>query len=245
MSENPTQAVEIRRIRRMLRETARMAKEASLTQALAKGVRTSVAQYNHIVQHLEKLEAVPTGFFPPLPDDAAFDDVGVASAQLASYLQEDEEEQPRAPHGPGHGNGNVHVNIGGLRDLKDLKELKELGQIIREQLPDWMRGKMPANPFTPPHPGPPPPGAPHPHEAGPSTLTDLESRLAEVGSKLQTVAEQLRRGDLSDEQRASLADQLSRLGQEQARLAREHAATRAEVEAPPEPPRPPFAARGF
>lgn len=232
MSENPNQAVEIRRIRRMLRETARMAKEASLTQTLERGARTSVVQYNHVVQHLEKLGAVPPGFFPPLPEDAAFDAVGVSAAQLAGYLEEDEEVQPRGPHGhgSGSGNGNVHVNIGGLKDLKDLKELKELGQIIREQLPEWMRGKMPP---------PPPPGAPHPHE-GPGGLSDLESRLAEVGAKLQMVAEQLRRGDLSDEERASLADQLSRLGQEQARLAREHAAGRPGIPTPPEPPRPPF-----
>jgi hypothetical protein len=47
-----------------------------------------------------------------------------------------------------------------------------------------------------------------------------------VGMKLQAVAEQLRRGDLSDEQRASLAEQLSRLGEEQARLARQHAVLR-------------------
>ena len=234
MSENPTQAAEVRRIRRMLLETARMAKEASLTRSLEKGARTSVLQYNHVLQHLEKLGALPAGFFAPLPEDATLDDVGIASAQVASYLQEEDEERPRERHHGHH--GNVNVSIGGLRDLKELKELKELGQIIREQLPDWMRGRVPE----PPAP-PPPPYAPHAADAGPTHLSELESRLAEVGAKLQTVAEQLRRGDLTDTQRAELADQLSRLGQEQARLAREHAAARTHTPpTPPEPPRPPF-----
>ena len=219
----------------MLLETARMAKEASLTRSLEKGGRTSVLQYNHVLQHLEKLGALPAGFFALLPEDATLDDVGIASAQVASYLQEDEEERPRDRQ-HGHHSGNVNVSIGGLRDLKELKELKELGQIIREQLPEWMRGRMPE----PPNP-PPPPHAPHPPhapEGGTTHLSELESRLAEVGAKLQTVAEQLRRGDLTDSQRAELADQLSRLGQEQARLAREHATARSY--SPPEPPRPPF-----
>lgn len=236
MSENPTQAAEVRRIRRMLLETARMAKEASLTRSLEKGARTSVLQYNHVLQHLEKLGAVPAGFFAALPEDATLDDVGIASAQVASYLEDDEDERPRERQ-HGHHSGNVNVSIGGLRDLKELKELKELGQIIREQLPDWMRGRMPEASAPPPPHAPQPPNA---AEAGTTHLSELESRLAEVGAKLQTVAEQLRRGDLTDTQRAELADQLSRLGQEQARLAREHATTRTPTPPTPEPPRPPF-----
>ncbi len=233
MRENPTQAAELRRIRRLLRETARMAKEASLTRTLEKGARTSVVQYNHIVQHLERLQAIPPGFFAPLPEDATFDDVGVAAAQLASYLHEEDEERPRSPFSGGN-NGNVHINVGGLRELKDLKELKELGQVIREQLPEWLRGKV-----SPAAEAPAASAAP-PAEAPASGLSELESRLAEVGAKLQAVAEQLRRGDLTDFQRADLAEQLSRLGQEQARLVREHAGVPGMPPTPPEPPRPPF-----
>ena len=108
----------------------------------------------------------------------------------------------------------MHINVG---SLKELDELKNIGQIIREHMPEWLRGKVPGSAEA---------------EAEPGSMSEVESRLAEVGAKLQAVAEQLRRGDLSDEQRAELAEQLSQLGQEQARLARQHAMLRERETAP-------------
>jgi hypothetical protein len=212
MAENDAARSETQRIRRLLRTIARLAKDASLTGTLEKGAGTAARQYNQVLQHLEQTGAVPAGFFPALCEDASFDDIGVAAAQLAGYLEGDEEsgrgEPPRTI-----GSNNVNISLGGVKDLKDLKEL---GQVIREHMPDWLRSRVPGR-------------HEEAEEGGPvnaTSLTEIESRLAEVGAKLQAVAEQLRRGDLSDGQRAELAEQLSRLGQEQARLARRHAMLR-------------------
>ena len=205
MSERSDTNREVRPLRRKLREIVKLAREASLTGSLQGGARSSVLQYNRVIAHLERIEALPPGLFPPLPEDTGFDEVGVAAAQLAGFLREDEEdEEPRTR--AARGNHNVHINFGG----KDASELRELGQVIREHLPEWLRGKVPQAAAQAPE----------------ASLTEIESRLAEVGAKLQAVAEQLRRGDLSDAQRAELAEQLSRLGHEQARLARRHAELR-------------------
>lgn len=193
----------------MLQEMHRMAKDASLTGSLKEGARASAQQYNVTLNHLEKLDAVPDGLFPRLSEGATFDEVGVAAAQLAGYLESYETEAHPEPRVSG--SHNVVIGLGNLREMK---ELKELGQYIRNHMPEWLKEKM---------------GRPS-EEKGPTNLSEIESRLAEVGAKLQAVAEQLRRGDLSDVQRADLAEELSKLGQEQARLAREHAMLREEQE---------------
>jgi hypothetical protein len=255
MSEND-QAREVRRIRRMLRGMAKLAKDASLTGSLQDGVAASVQQYNLLLGRLEQLRVTPPGMFAPLRENAGFDEVGVAAALLSAYIEEDECEA-REGHGIGH--GNVVIGLGGLRQLE---ELKDLGRIIRQNLPDWLREKVErtaeaeaekatreamreaareaekatvagmregereaekATAGAMQEVG----GWAGPNREGRAArLTEVESRTAEVGAKLQAVAEQLRRDELSFEQRAELAEQLSRLGQEQARLAREHARLR-------------------
>jgi molybdenum-dependent DNA-binding transcriptional regulator ModE len=216
MSENGTQNKEIRRIRRLLQKTAEMAEGASLTGSLKQGGRAAALQYNRALQHLEQLGEIPTELFAPLPEDASLDEVGVAANQLAGYLEDEEEgSSPATAGGESHGShNNVFIGLGGL---KELEQLKGLGQAIRDQMPDWIKNKMGGE-------------VEQPEENG-ATLTEVESRLVEVGARLQTVAEQLRRGDLTDGQRAELAEQLSRLGQEQAQLARRHAALRQGQEA--------------
>jgi hypothetical protein len=220
MSEERPGNGEIRRMRRLLREMEKIAKESSLTGAFEKGARSCGQQFNGILAHLERTGAVPAGIFSPLGEDATFDEVGVAAALLAGSLDEEEDvEAGRGRRGrrggPEFGNGNV-ISITGLGGLAELKELKELGRVIRDRMPEWFKGE----------------GTVETEEqaagegAAPNGLTEIESRLAEVGAKLQAVAEQLRRGDLGDEPRAELAEQLSRLGQEQARLARRHAMLR-------------------
>jgi len=158
------------------------------------------------VRYLESAGALPGGLFPPLPEEATFDEVGVAAAQLAGYLEEepgdDVESSPRT-------GGNVIIGLGGL---KAFKELKEFGQQIRDHLPEWLESKMGRKDDDP--------------EKVAAHLTEIEQQLVEVGGKLQTAAEQLRRGDLSDEQRAELAEELASHGREQAKLAREHATLR-------------------
>lgn len=90
------------------------------------------------------------------------DEVGLASAQLAEYLREGlpEAEQARETAGRAMGHGNIVLNIGGLG---------EIGEMIRENLPEWMRGKRGPRESAPgsaertepgaaPPPPPPPPG---------------------------------------------------------------------------------------
>ena len=215
MSENGAQNKEIRRIRRLLIKTAEMAEGASLTGSLKQGGRAAVQQYNRALQYLEQVGEVPAGLFSQLPEDASLDEAGIAAMQLAGYLEDADEEgggeaSSSAKSGEHHGSyNNVFIGFGGL---KELEQLKELGKTMRDQLPDWIKNKIG--------------GQEEQSEENGATLTEVESRLVEVGARLQTVAEQLRRGDLTDGQRAELAEQLSRLGQEQARLARRHAALR-------------------
>src|SRR5262249_12927520 len=156
--------------------------------------RSCVQQFNAILAHLERTGAVPEGLFSPLAEDATFDEVGVAAALLSGGLEEEEEEdRGRRRRGAEFGNGNV-ISITGLGGLAELKELKELGRMIRDQMPEWLRAKVSVETEE----------EVTAETAGPNGLTEIESRLAEVGAKLQAVAEQLRRGDLSDEQRAEL-----------------------------------------
>jgi hypothetical protein len=213
MSENHT-TTEVRKIRNMLRETVRMAKDASMTGSLEDGRKSSARHYNSAVRHLESLDAIPSGLFPSLAEDASFDEVGVAAAQLGSYLVDDDDtaETPKVT-----GSHNVFIGWG---NLKEMKELKEFGQYIRDHMPDWLKGKAKAK---------------ESEGDGGVVITDVESRLTEVDAKVQTVAEQLRRSDLSDEQHADLAEELGQLVQKQARLARERATLRdkQEKEQPP------------
>ncbi|HEY3282273.1 MAG TPA: hypothetical protein VGN26_08380 [Armatimonadota bacterium] len=217
MGENGKRKTETSRLRRLLKETARMAEHASLTEALPNAAKGAVQQYNSVLTYLENSEELPPGLFAHLDGDASFDSVGLASAQLAAYLDDDEPEREKAAKVSGD---RVNVHIGNLSGLKDLQGL---GEIIREHLPEWLKSQTSS-------------GDPKQEEAtAPEaiSLSEVESRLAEVGARLQAAAEQLRRGDLSDDERASLADQLSQFGQEQARLARQHAMLRNKAEGAP------------
>lgn len=127
---------ELRRIVRMLEKTASMAEHASLTGSMAGGKEVAVRSYNSVVEHLASNGEVPTGLFPPLPADANLDSAGIASAQLAEYLRAGlpDTEQQGAPGEANMklGDGNVFFNIGGLGDV---------GELIREHLPEWLKGK--------------------------------------------------------------------------------------------------------
>jgi hypothetical protein len=126
---------EVRRVVRMLERTVKMAEGASLTGAMSGGKEFAVRSYNATVQHLTNAGEVPPGLFASLPEDANLDSVGLASAQLAEYLRAglpEPEEGGRGQAGAKLGDGNVFFNIGGLGDIGDL---------VREHLPEWLRGK--------------------------------------------------------------------------------------------------------
>jgi hypothetical protein len=127
---NPTQT-EIRRLHRLLRQIARLAEHASMTGSLSDGARSAVKQYNAVCQRLERLGISPGELFPPLnEEETSFDELGVASALLASYLEE-EIENPTPPPPPG-GPVIVHSPKQGKDDLR------ELGELIREHLPELL-----------------------------------------------------------------------------------------------------------
>ncbi len=151
-------AAEVRRLRRLLKDIAELAQNASLTGSLQGGARTAVRRYNQVVLRLEQLGLASPGLFAPLPDDVSFDEIGVEATLLAGYLKEDE-----APTGAGHPSHGSHnqsapfINIvGPLGGMEGLNDLKDLGRVIRESLPEWLRSHAPPAPPTPPTPPTPP-----------------------------------------------------------------------------------------
>lgn len=123
---------EIRRIRRLLRETVRLAEHASLTGSLDKGSRIAIRQYNHIREHLQDIGAIPEDLFQALDEDeATFDELGIVCGMLEGYLVEDDEIL-------NEGKGPTKVQVG-MVGLKELEDLKEIGKVIRESLPDFLR----------------------------------------------------------------------------------------------------------
>jgi len=136
MTQEANNHAELRRVVRMLERTVKMAEGASLTGAMSGGREFAVRSYNSTVEHLTNTGEVPPGLFPPLPEDANLDAVGIASAQLAEYLSAGlPDAEPQAGGGPAGrilGDGNVFFNIGGLG---------EIGELVREHLPEWLRGR--------------------------------------------------------------------------------------------------------
>jgi hypothetical protein len=118
-------ATEVRRLRRLLKDIAELAQNASLTGSLQGGARTAARRYNQVVARLEQLGVASPGLFAPLAENVSFDEIGVEATLLAGYLKEDE-----APVHPGHASHNQHapfINIvgplGGMEGLGDLKDL--------------------------------------------------------------------------------------------------------------------------
>lgn len=178
-SEQQDKATEVRRLRRLLKDIADLAQNASLTGSLQGGARTATRRYNTVVERLDTLGVTSPGLFTTLADDAPFDEIGVEATLLAGYLKEDE-----APAGAGNASGNnaPFINIGGdLGSLKGLGELKDLGKMIRESLPEWMRKEDAAPaaeataPTPPTPPVPPTPPTPPTGRAGdvPQPMPDL------------------------------------------------------------------------
>jgi len=127
-----TQAEEVR-IQRLLARIAELAEQASLTGGLEQGATTSVQHYNAALQRLQQLGVVPSDLFAPLAADSSFDAVGVASALLASYLDNDEGGTNGSGASNRHGhNYNVVRNVGS--DLSGA-ELRDLRDLLRQYLP--------------------------------------------------------------------------------------------------------------
>src|SRR5690242_2797558 len=134
MTQEVNNHTELRRVVRMLERTVKMAEGASLTGAMSGGREFAVRSYNATVEHLTNTGEVPPGLFAPLPEDANLDAVGIASAQLAEYLGAGLPEQAdsKGKGGPIIGGDGVVISLGGLG---------EIGELVRDHLPEWLRGR--------------------------------------------------------------------------------------------------------
>ena len=196
---NAMHHTEVRRIRGILREITGFAEHASMTGALRGGGKQAVRQYNAIVAHLRGTNAFPPYLLVELEEDASLDDAGVAARMLSGYLKADE-EPPRPPHPPHPPDAPFAI-----ANLREVQELKEIGQRIREQLPDWLKGRIAE-------------GERQGRPARETAVAELETRLDQIGNELEEITRQLREGDLNEERRAEMANRLSELSREQARL---------------------------
>ena len=176
--------MDLRKIRRLLRETTRLAERASMTGSLQGGGRIAIRQYNAIRNHLQDTGVIPEDLFQELDEDESnFDELGVVTGMLESYLEDEEETGPEsegnqgpedreARRGKRHAFGfGAWLGPDGARFWNDpnaLRELQQMGEELREHLPellkmrDFMRGGGPVPP-TPPTPPtvPTPPTPPH------------------------------------------------------------------------------------
>ncbi len=205
---------EIRRIFNALEEIAKLAEHASLTGALDKGTQRCVQQYNALLDQLEDLGAIAKGLFPPLSEKATMDEVGVASKQLAAYLQEDVKEEA-GPTKQVHGGGNIILNIGGKGI--GTADLGEIGKFIREHLPNWLKGEEKEEKKE---------EASTSKESKEVLLNKLEGRIAELGERLQTLAEQMEKGSLDPATMKKLGNEMKKLGKQQIELIHQHALIR-------------------
>lgn len=83
----------------LLVEIKRRAVDASLTGALRKGAPTMAATYNKCLAALKaKGDSTVEQFFLELTTDAGIDDIGIAAALLASYLQPVKRRRGLHPH---------------------------------------------------------------------------------------------------------------------------------------------------
>src|SRR5690349_18315424 len=130
-TNNPT---ELRRIIPMLERTVNMAEGAALTGAMSGGREFAVRSYHSTGEHPTNTGEAPPRLFAPLPEDANLDAVGIASAQLAEYLSAGLPEQAdsKGKAGPIIGGDGVVISLGGLGDI---------GELVREHLPEWLRGR--------------------------------------------------------------------------------------------------------
>ena len=138
----------VRRLRRLLREMFKLAEYASMTGALAEGAVELAGRYNAILQRLTALEIPTDGMFPPLPEDASIDRIGIACKLLSGYLDEEDNsnEDAQGSHsGP-------RVIIGNMHGMEELEKLKDIGRVIRENIAEAFGNAKPsAGASSPPH----------------------------------------------------------------------------------------------
>lgn len=229
---------------KLLKEIGEMAEECSLTGALAGGASQAVTRYNAILGHLVANEKLPDGLFRPLPDDAAWAQLGVESRMLAAYLADDKGKSASRLGT----DASVLVRLAPFVDSKDLAELvheyaregvtidpgiltalapfldsSALGGLIRSHignLKNVVSGAVPKAPEGPsgePEPvkTPSAPAAPGPVQApSPPARDVVPFDVSPAKPTLEELAARLRRNDLSPEERQRIAVALADIAHE-------------------------------
>ncbi len=214
-AEKKGEEKEVKRIFRLLRTTARLAEHASLTGALSGGEKRCIRQYNSVLNRLVGAGVVPDGLFDSLEEDAKFGEVAVACSLLAAYLKDefdDESDEPSMEETLNQARNRLNRVRNRLRNrvgasVDEGVDLKELGELIRQALPDFLKKELQKKGLD-----------------GEVEVFDVPS-IAELSKQVQALAEQLRRNDISPEEIQRLADEMRKLAEQQALLARQRSTT--------------------
>jgi hypothetical protein len=241
MSRSSFDNMDLRRIRRLLRETTRLAERASMTGSLQGGGRIAIRQYNAIREHLQDTKVIPEDLFQELDEDeATFDELGVVTGMLESYLEDEEPaaeaEGERAGEGfdgrrtrkwKRHGPWGPEVaRFWG--DPNALSDLQRMGEELREHLPELLKWRehMRSGPHPPSPPEPPtPPVPPNPPASAAPGAPNTASRAGEersgsgagaerrsdLAARIQAISEALQREDLNYQRRMELSRELADL----------------------------------
>jgi len=214
-----------KRMAALLEQIAETARGASLTGVLHGAGGAARAHYHRIRDLVAKEDPAAEALFGPLAEDASLDDVGFAAGQLAKWLREGVADAGE-PEAQQVFAGDVAISVG---DIK-LQDLSNLGELIRQNLPAWLRGEQEVccaeAPATEAPPADPAQAVEEVTVQAELTLNDLESRLAELGEQLSALGLRMGRENLAAAEMQEIAQTMRKLGEEQARLAREHAHAR-------------------
>lgn len=231
--------------RRLLAELAGMAEHASLTGGLSGGQKTAAQAFNGALETLRVHNAIPDGMFTPVNlDEADYGSIGVQARLLLAVLPEEGREQRRERNrrnSDDEGLGAVvalapflssddlaqmvrerideaaEVSDGILTALAPFLDSGDLGQLVRRR----MRPPVPKAPAAPEAPQPPVPEPPAPPQ--PSTHPQIvaivhpvvQEREDREPETLEDLVAQLRRADLTIEDRQRIATRLAELSYEQ------------------------------
>lgn len=124
---------ELKALFHMLEHTAKIAEDATLTDAFSGGEERCIAQFNNVLKRLSDMDAVPDGLFEELRDDASFSQIGIACHQLAAYLNDGLNTTADFK--------GWFTSFFGKRFVENLAEEvtdKPLGDLIRKAVPDFL-----------------------------------------------------------------------------------------------------------
>lgn len=226
--------LEVSQAKRMLREIGQMAEDASLTGSIKTGAARLAEFYNRVLNQLEEEDAVAPFLFEPIPAESAdFGRIAVDAHMLEAALGSPQTRRQRAED---HEEGN-DFNAESLCALAPFLDSQDLGLLVREKMdagvriPDHVltslapfldssmlgelvrqridRVSKPAPPRVPVS-EPPPNPADRPDISLVKEATTLASPRTRA-ERIQELAGQLARPEISDEDRGELLRQIASL----------------------------------